>query len=110
MVGLGSGEEFGVHCMIFGVCYSVSDSEDRDTSVVASESTSKADGRGDLCSGETDADLGGSRMTLTFCMPLLWAAARSLASSPVSGLQLCSVQLWHVIELGLCLFLLCCAS
>ena len=80
MVGLGSGEEFGIHCMIFGVCYSVSDSEDRDTTVVASESTSKADGRGDLCSGETDADLGGSRMTLTFCMPLLWAGARSLAS------------------------------
>ena len=33
-VDLGSGEEFGVRCMIFGVCYSVSDSEDEDTTVV----------------------------------------------------------------------------
>ena len=81
MVGLGSGEEFGVRFMIFGVCYSVSDSEDRDTTVVASELTSEADGRGDLCGGETDSDLGGSRMTLTFCMTLRWAAARSLALS-----------------------------
>ena len=81
MVGLRSGEEFGVLCMIFCVCYSVSDSGDRDTTVVASELTSEADGYGDLCGGETDGDLGGSRMTLTFWMPLLLAAARSLASS-----------------------------
>ena len=38
--------------MIFGVCYSVSDSEDEDTTEVASESTSEVDGCGDLCGGE----------------------------------------------------------
>ena len=37
MMGLGSGEQFGVCCMILSVRYSVSDSDDRECIVVASE-------------------------------------------------------------------------
>ena len=36
MVGLGSGKKFGVCCVIIGVCYSVSDSEDSEFTVIAS--------------------------------------------------------------------------